>query len=150
MTDVLSFNQQIIAEFRARGGVVGGMFEGAPLVLLTTVGAKSGKIRKTPLMRVEHDGEYAVVASLGTRMRLVAPQRVQIHSAVVEAIKAMRTPLVYSIMGGWGDGSAVTSPHLPIPASFSFTSMEVTSAGATRSSQCRSAHVMPNSSTTRR
>ena len=33
--------------------------------MLTTVGAKTGKIRKTPLMRVEHDGEYAVVASLG-------------------------------------------------------------------------------------
>jgi deazaflavin-dependent oxidoreductase (nitroreductase family) len=36
-----------------------------PVVLLTTIGAKSGKLRKTPLMRVEHDGEYAVVASLG-------------------------------------------------------------------------------------
>jgi len=34
-------------------------------VLLTTVGAKTGKLRKTPLMRVEHDGHYAVVASLG-------------------------------------------------------------------------------------
>jgi len=36
-----------------------------PVIILTSVGAKSGKIRKTPLMRVEHDGEYAVVASLG-------------------------------------------------------------------------------------
>ena len=35
-----------------------------PLILLTTIGAKTGKIRKTPLMRVEHDGEYAIVASL--------------------------------------------------------------------------------------
>jgi deazaflavin-dependent oxidoreductase (nitroreductase family) len=35
-----------------------------PVVILTTLGAKSGKIRKTPLMRVEHDGSYAVVASL--------------------------------------------------------------------------------------
>ena len=39
--------------------------QGKPVILLTTVGAKSGKIRKTPLMRVEHNGEYAVVASLG-------------------------------------------------------------------------------------
>jgi len=38
---------------------------GMPVILLTTLGAKSGKIRKTPLMRVEHDGTYAVVASLG-------------------------------------------------------------------------------------
>ncbi|TQC44750.1 nitroreductase family deazaflavin-dependent oxidoreductase [Rhodococcus sp. WS4] len=35
-----------------------------PVVILTTLGAKSGKIRKTPLMRVEHDGSYAVVASM--------------------------------------------------------------------------------------
>jgi deazaflavin-dependent oxidoreductase (nitroreductase family) len=39
--------------------------KGKPIILLTTVGAKTGKIRKTPLMRVEHAGEYAVVASLG-------------------------------------------------------------------------------------
>lgn len=38
---------------------------GMPVVVLTTIGAKSGKVRKTPLMRVEHDGSYAVVASLG-------------------------------------------------------------------------------------
>ncbi len=38
---------------------------GLPVVLLTTRGARSGKIRRTPLMRVEHDGLYAVVASLG-------------------------------------------------------------------------------------
>ncbi|MGW7402641.1 nitroreductase family deazaflavin-dependent oxidoreductase [Streptomyces sp. NPDC054833] len=38
---------------------------GLPVILLTTLGARSGKIRKTPLMRVEHDGRYAVVASQG-------------------------------------------------------------------------------------
>ena len=38
---------------------------GEPVIVLTSVGAKSGKLRKSPLMRVEHDGEYAVVASLG-------------------------------------------------------------------------------------
>jgi deazaflavin-dependent oxidoreductase (nitroreductase family) len=38
---------------------------GGPVIILTSVGAKSGKLRKSPLMRVEHDGEYAVVASLG-------------------------------------------------------------------------------------
>src|SRR3981189_3803263 len=47
------------------GSTAGTNMKGKPLILLTTVGAKSGKIRKTPLMRVEHDGEYAVVASLG-------------------------------------------------------------------------------------
>lgn len=38
---------------------------GLPVVLLTSRGARSGKLRKTPLMRVEHEGRYAVVASLG-------------------------------------------------------------------------------------
>ena len=49
----------------ASGGTQGTYLKGMPVVLLTTIGAKSGKLRKTPLMRVEHDGEYAVVASLG-------------------------------------------------------------------------------------
>ncbi|MGE0220487.1 nitroreductase family deazaflavin-dependent oxidoreductase [Mycolicibacterium sp.] len=47
------------------GGTKGTDLNGMPVVLLTTVGAKTGKLRKTPLMRVEHNGEYAVVASLG-------------------------------------------------------------------------------------
>ena len=51
--------------YMASGGTEGTEFKGRPVILLTTVGAKTGKIRKTPLMRVEHDGEYAVVASLG-------------------------------------------------------------------------------------
>ncbi|MDX3091464.1 nitroreductase family deazaflavin-dependent oxidoreductase [Streptomyces griseoaurantiacus] len=38
---------------------------GLPVIILTTRGARSGKLRKTPLMRVEHEGRYAVVASLG-------------------------------------------------------------------------------------
>jgi deazaflavin-dependent oxidoreductase (nitroreductase family) len=38
---------------------------GLPIILVTTRGNKSGKLRKTPLMRVEHDGEYALVASKG-------------------------------------------------------------------------------------
>ena len=51
--------------YMASGGKEGTELKGKPVILLTTIGAKSGKIRKTPLMRVEHDGEYAVVASLG-------------------------------------------------------------------------------------
>ena len=49
----------------ASGGKEGTELKGKPVILLTTIGAKTGKIRKTPLMRVEHGGEYAVVASLG-------------------------------------------------------------------------------------
>jgi len=49
----------------ASGGTEGTELQGRPVILLTTKGAKTGKIRKTPLMRVEHDGSYAIVASLG-------------------------------------------------------------------------------------
>jgi F420H(2)-dependent quinone reductase len=52
-------------QYMESGGTEGTELKGKPVILLTTIGAKSGKIRKTPLMRVEHNGEYAVVASLG-------------------------------------------------------------------------------------
>jgi deazaflavin-dependent oxidoreductase (nitroreductase family) len=39
--------------------------DGGAVIVVTSVGARSGKLRKTPLMRVEHDGEYALIASLG-------------------------------------------------------------------------------------
>lgn len=54
-----------VAEYEESGGERGTTLDGRPVVILTTQGAKSGKLRKTPLMRVEHDGRYAVVASMG-------------------------------------------------------------------------------------
>jgi deazaflavin-dependent oxidoreductase (nitroreductase family) len=51
--------------YERSGGTDGTTMRGLPVIVLTSRGAKSGKIRKTPLMRVEHDGRYAVVASLG-------------------------------------------------------------------------------------
>ncbi|MEU8849167.1 nitroreductase family deazaflavin-dependent oxidoreductase [Streptomyces sp. NPDC048564] len=53
--------------YESSGGTQGTTLQntGMPVIVLTTRGAKSGKIRKTPLMRVEHDGRYAAVASLG-------------------------------------------------------------------------------------
>ena len=54
------FNEGIIREFRANGGKVGGGFEGAPLLLLHTTGAKSGKERIAPMMYLR-DGERVLV-----------------------------------------------------------------------------------------
>ncbi|WP_309713193.1 nitroreductase family deazaflavin-dependent oxidoreductase [Pseudolysinimonas sp.] len=51
--------------YEASEGTKGLTLSGMPVIVLTTVGAKSGKLRKTALMRVEHDGVYAVVASRG-------------------------------------------------------------------------------------
>lgn len=54
-----------VEKYEASGGEEAGDLKGMPVVVLTTKGAKSGKLRKQALMRVEHDGHYAVVASLG-------------------------------------------------------------------------------------
>ncbi|MFL6142068.1 MAG: nitroreductase family deazaflavin-dependent oxidoreductase [Labedaea sp.] len=54
-----------VEKYESSGGTEGVTAGGAPIIVLTTLGARSGKLRKTPLMRVEHDGRYAVVASLG-------------------------------------------------------------------------------------
>ena len=57
------FNSKIIKEFRANGGNVGGGFEGAPLLLLHTRGARTGAERVNPMMYRKVDGGYAVFAS---------------------------------------------------------------------------------------
>ncbi|SDM51779.1 nitroreductase family deazaflavin-dependent oxidoreductase [Allokutzneria albata] len=51
--------------YESSGGTEGTTMRGLPVIILTTKGNKSGKLRKTPLMRVEHNGSYAAVASLG-------------------------------------------------------------------------------------
>ncbi|WP_436778392.1 nitroreductase family deazaflavin-dependent oxidoreductase [Yinghuangia sp. YIM S09857] len=51
--------------YESSDGVDGATFRGLPIVVLTTRGAVSGAVRKTPVMRVEHDGAYALIASQG-------------------------------------------------------------------------------------
>jgi deazaflavin-dependent oxidoreductase (nitroreductase family) len=65
MSEMDEFNQQIIAEFRANGGVVGGPFEGAPVLLLSTTGAKTGAPRINPLMYYAEGDTIYVFASFG-------------------------------------------------------------------------------------
>ena len=59
------WNDGVISEFRANEGRVGGNFEGAPLLLLHTVGARTGQERVHPMMYQQVDGGYAVFASKG-------------------------------------------------------------------------------------
>jgi deazaflavin-dependent oxidoreductase (nitroreductase family) len=59
------FNSRIIREFRANGGEVGGPFAGAPLLLLTSTGAKSGAQRTNPMMYLADGGRLIVFASKG-------------------------------------------------------------------------------------
>lgn len=56
---------QQVELFEQTDGREGNELEGKPCIILWSKGRHSGKVRKTPLMRVEHDGAYAVVASLG-------------------------------------------------------------------------------------
>ncbi|ANH94772.1 MULTISPECIES: nitroreductase family deazaflavin-dependent oxidoreductase [unclassified Streptomyces] len=79
--------------YESSGGTEGTTLRdtGLPVILLTTRGARSGKLRKTPLMRVEHDGRYAVVASQGGAPKhpfwyfnLLADPRVALRDGPVE------------------------------------------------------------------
>ncbi len=76
--------------YEASGGTAGTTLRGLPVIILTTRGARTGKIRKTPLMRVEHEGRYAVVASKGGAPRnpvwyynVVADPHVQLQDGPV-------------------------------------------------------------------
>jgi deazaflavin-dependent oxidoreductase (nitroreductase family) len=64
-TSGAEFNAQIIEEFRANEGRVGGMFEGSPLLLLHHTGARSGAERVNPLAYQADDGRYVIFASKG-------------------------------------------------------------------------------------
>lgn len=64
-SSVSAFNQSIVAEFRGNRGVVGGPFAGADLLLLTTVGARSGRPATSPLAYIRDSDRLLVVASAG-------------------------------------------------------------------------------------
>ncbi|MBP2322200.1 deazaflavin-dependent oxidoreductase (nitroreductase family) [Kibdelosporangium banguiense] len=65
MTTPNDFNAKIIEEFRANEGKVGGMFEGANMVLITTTGAKSGNQRTNPLVYLPDGDRIVIIASNG-------------------------------------------------------------------------------------
>ncbi len=59
------FARDHVERYESSGGTESTSLQGMPVVVLTTRGRRTGKLRKSPLMRVEHDGTYAVVGSLG-------------------------------------------------------------------------------------
>jgi len=62
---ILDYNRKIIEEFRANEGRVGGPFEGAPMILLTHKGRKSGEMRTNPLVYMQDGDRYLIFASKG-------------------------------------------------------------------------------------
>jgi deazaflavin-dependent oxidoreductase (nitroreductase family) len=87
--------------YEATGGSEGGTLEGKPVVILTTKGRRTGNIRKTPLMRIEHDGSYGVVASMGG-----APKHpVWYHNVVADpSVTLQDGPLVRRMRAHEADG----------------------------------------------
>ncbi|TSB23352.1 nitroreductase/quinone reductase family protein [Streptomyces benahoarensis] len=127
----LSFTRSVIEEFRAHGGRVGGPFEGADLLLLTTTGARSGLPRTTPLGYVRHGGALLVVGSnLGAPRHpawyhnlLAHPVvRVEVGTRAFEALAvptegARRAELfreAVRVAPGYGDYQASTERELPV------------------------------------
>jgi deazaflavin-dependent oxidoreductase (nitroreductase family) len=79
-----------VQEYEGSGGTAGTTMRGMAVIIVTTRGAKSGKVRKVPLMRVEHDGEYAAVASMGGAAKnplwyfnLVANPQVEVQDGTI-------------------------------------------------------------------
>jgi deazaflavin-dependent oxidoreductase (nitroreductase family) len=68
-----------VEEYERSGGTSGTTLRGVPVVVITSVGSQSGKLRKNPVMRVEHDGVYAAIASKGG-----APQHPSWYRNLVE------------------------------------------------------------------
>jgi deazaflavin-dependent oxidoreductase (nitroreductase family) len=127
------FNEKIIEEFRANAGKVGGPFEGSPLALLTTVGARTGRSRTSPVGYLPDGGRVLVVASnAGAASHpawyhnlLANPQAtVEIGAETYEATAVPATreerdrlfARVVEAAPGYGDYQTMTSRIIPVVA----------------------------------
>lgn len=102
--------------YESSGGRQGTTMRGMPVVVLTSRGAQSGKVRKTPLMRVEHDGRYAVVASKGGApehpvwyRNLVAHPHVELQDGLVRQDMVARE-LTGDELAQWWDRAVAAFP----------------------------------------
>jgi deazaflavin-dependent oxidoreductase (nitroreductase family) len=134
MTDMTNFNQTIIDEFRANHGKVGGPFDGSPVVIITTKGAKSGQPRVNPLVGLpEDDGTIYIFASKGGAPtnpdwyhNLVANPEVQVeigddkYTATATEITGTARDEIFDrqkvIMPGFAEYEAGTSRVIPVVA----------------------------------
>ena len=121
-----SFNDRIIEEFRANGGKVGGPFEGAQMVLLTTTGAKSGQQRTTPLVYTSDGSRLIIIASAAGADKhpawfhnLVANPRVILKSAPSGSRRGPASPTSRSAPAstpGWRRSCPASTPTRRRPA----------------------------------
>jgi deazaflavin-dependent oxidoreductase (nitroreductase family) len=133
MAEMNDFNKQVIEEFRANGGKVGGNFEGAPMVLLTTTGAKSGEKRINPLVSQPGDDVIYIFASKAGAptnpdwyYNLVAHPEVEIEfgdekfTAVASTVEQPERDRIYEkqkeVFPGFADYEKATDRVIPVVA----------------------------------
>ena len=126
-----AFNNAIIEEFRANGGVVGGPFEGATLLLLTTTGAKSGQLRLSPLAYLTIDDKLIIVGSKAGadtnpnwvhNLRANSRAHVEVGTDAYDVVarelpedeRDATYPKVVALAPGFGDYQSKTSRVIPL------------------------------------
>ena len=126
-----AFNKAIVDEFRTNGGKVGGQFEGADLLLLTTTGAKSGEPRLSPLAYLTIDGKTIVIGSYAGadihpawvhNLRANSRAHVEVGTTDYDVIARELPPAerdelypkVVAAAPGFGDYQAKTSRVIPL------------------------------------
>ena len=112
-----AFNTSIVDEFRANGGKVGGPFEGATLLLLTTTGAKSGQPQLAPLAYLTIDGKTIIIGSKAgadTNPDWVHNLRANPRAHIEVGTDAYVYPKVVALAPGFGDYQAKTSRVIPL------------------------------------
>lgn len=126
-----SFNEQVIDEFRANAGKVGGMFEGAHMVLITTTGAKSGRQITNPLVYLPDGDRVVLIASNGgadkhpswyfnlrANPELIVEIGTERYPAKAEEVTGAERDALFArmveIMPGFGEYEAKTSRRIPV------------------------------------
>lgn len=101
VSDMADFNTAIIEEFRANGGQVGGPFEGTPLVLLTTRGAKSGKVHVNPVAyRSEGDRLFVFASKAGAPTNPDWYYNLKAHPAITIEVGAETIEVTATVLEG--------------------------------------------------
>jgi len=126
-----AFNKSIIDEFRSNGGKVGGPFEGATLLLLTSTGAKSGQPRLAPLAYLTIDGKIIIIGSKAGadtnpdwvhNLRAHAQAQIEVGTDAYDVIarelppeeRDATYPKVVALAAGFGEYQAKTSRVIPL------------------------------------
>jgi deazaflavin-dependent oxidoreductase (nitroreductase family) len=112
------FPREQVEQYERSNGKEGGTRNGYPVIIVTSVGAKSGAIRKTPLIRVEHNGDYAAVASIGGAptnpawyFNLLSNPKVELQDGAVKRDYSARQLAGAELEEWWERSMAIFPPY---------------------------------------